>query len=78
MNPNNCDSCDHKKPPDGGWCYMFRSEPTGICMKHTGIADSYFKPLAEWRRTKNPSDPCSGECRLSGARGCPFDPVCNN
>jgi hypothetical protein len=34
-NPNNCDRCDHKKHPDGGWCYMFKNEPDGFCAKHT-------------------------------------------
>jgi hypothetical protein len=34
-NPNNCAACDHKKHPDGGWCYMFRHEPTEVCAKHT-------------------------------------------
>jgi hypothetical protein len=32
---NNCAACDHKKHPDGGHCYMFRTEPEGVCMKHT-------------------------------------------
>ena len=36
-NPNNCSTCDHKKTPQGGWCYIFRNEPTEVCMKHTGI-----------------------------------------
>jgi hypothetical protein len=35
-NPNNCATCDHKRDPDGGWCYMFRAEPTEVCMQHTG------------------------------------------
>ena len=34
-NPNNCERCDHKKYPDSGWCYMFRCEPTDVCIKHT-------------------------------------------
>lgn len=34
-NPNNCAACDHKKHPQGGWCYMFREEPTEVCMCHT-------------------------------------------
>ena len=36
-NVNNCDSCQHKNYPDGGWCYMFRLEPTERCMKHSNI-----------------------------------------
>lgn len=35
QNPNNCAGCKHKQHPDGGWCYMFRDEPTDVCMKHT-------------------------------------------
>jgi hypothetical protein len=34
-NPNNCAACDHKRNPDGGWCYMFRDEPKEVCMRHT-------------------------------------------
>jgi hypothetical protein len=36
-NPNNCAKCDHKRTPQGGWCYMFRDEPTGFCAKHTAL-----------------------------------------
>lgn len=42
-NPNNCTTCDHKKHPDGGWCYMFRDEPDSICRQHT----LYKKPIQE-------------------------------
>lgn len=38
VNPNNCDTCDHKRDPDGGHCYMFREAPTEVCMQHTGRA----------------------------------------
>lgn len=34
-NPNNCETCDHKKNPDGGHCYMFRDAPTEVCYVHT-------------------------------------------
>lgn len=34
-NPNNCATCDHKRHPDCGWCYMFRDEPQALCAKHT-------------------------------------------
>jgi hypothetical protein len=34
-NPNNCSTCVHKKDPDGGWCYMFRNEPTDVCNLHS-------------------------------------------
>ena len=27
----NCKTCEHKQYPDGGWCYMFRTEPEGVC-----------------------------------------------
>ncbi len=27
----NCDKCEHKQYPDGGWCYMFFSAPVGKC-----------------------------------------------
>jgi hypothetical protein len=42
-NPNNCSMCDHKRYPDGGWCYMFRNEPDRVCHCHTahlGILDA--------------------------------------
>jgi hypothetical protein len=32
---NNCATCDYKKHQDGGHCYMFRTEPEDVCMKHT-------------------------------------------
>lgn len=35
MNKANCSTCDHKKNPDGGWCYMFRQEPEFTCQIHT-------------------------------------------
>lgn len=34
-NPNNCETCEHKKHPDGGHCYMFRNEPTDVCKIHS-------------------------------------------
>lgn len=34
-NPNDCSMCDHKKHPDGGWCYMFKNEPVQACLQHT-------------------------------------------
>lgn len=34
-NPNNCSTCDYKRTPDGGWCYMFRFEPDHACALHT-------------------------------------------
>lgn len=35
---NACEHCGHKQNPDGGWCYMFRVEPTGPCAQHTIMA----------------------------------------
>jgi hypothetical protein len=26
---NKCDNCDHKPDANGGFCYMFRTEPVG-------------------------------------------------
>ena len=42
-NPNNCSTCDHKRYPQGGWCYAFRNEPDDVCMQHTGRN----KPIGE-------------------------------
>jgi hypothetical protein len=39
-NPNNCSTCDHKKTPQGGWCYMFKHEPVAICPHHTVLANA--------------------------------------
>ena len=38
MNPNNCSTCKYKAMDDGegGHCYMFRDEPSDVCMQHTG------------------------------------------
>jgi hypothetical protein len=34
---NNCATCDYSKyEHEGGHCYMFREEPQGACMQHTG------------------------------------------
>lgn len=44
-NPNNCNTCKHKQNPDGGWCYMFRDEPTEVCMQHTGRQSSSLEDL---------------------------------
>lgn len=35
QNLNNCATCDHKRNPDGGHCYMFRLAPTTACVQHT-------------------------------------------
>lgn len=39
-NPNNCSTCGHKQNPDGGYCYMFKDEPSEVCMQHTGRIDT--------------------------------------
>lgn len=38
-NPNNCETCDYMKlngSREKGHCYMFREEPSEVCMAHTG------------------------------------------
>ena len=47
-NPNNCEICDHKKRPDGGWCYMFRNEPEDVCHIHTAKFYGVGKLLFEF------------------------------
>lgn len=47
-NPNNCETCDHFKHPDGGHCYMFREAPTYVCLIHS------LPPSL--RATRNPYD----------------------
>ncbi len=38
-NPNNCETCKYHPDPDAtGHCYMFRDEPTDVCMQHSGRA----------------------------------------
>lgn len=36
-----CETCRHKRHPDGGWCYMFREQPleakANQCAQHTGF-----------------------------------------
>lgn len=53
-NPNNCTACDHKRHPDGGWCYMFRAEPQATCLQHTMRRDmtaaEAIEDLAAMRR----------------------------
>jgi hypothetical protein len=35
---NTCKTCNHKKNPDGGHCYMlFKNELSERCMQHTGF-----------------------------------------
>lgn len=57
-NPNNCGACDHKRNPDGGWCYMFRDEPQATCLQHTmrrGMtAAEVIQDLAAMRRRGQP------------------------
>lgn len=47
-NPNNCETCEHKKHTHDGHCYMFKNEPTEICYVHTArnvCRDIYSDPL---------------------------------
>lgn len=46
MNPNKCETCDYSKMGStGGWCYMWRSEPTTACSAHTGRKDKFMAML---------------------------------
>lgn len=54
-NPNRCETCTHKKHPDGGHCYMFRDEPTDVCMQHTGrrmLGFELLMAVARYERDK--------------------------
>lgn len=46
---NNCATCNHKNHPDGGWCYMFSTEPAGKCRKHPA---SIVQSLAQQRHKR--------------------------
>lgn len=35
MSVNNCSMCEHSKLKQGGHCYMFKSEPEGVCGQHS-------------------------------------------
>jgi hypothetical protein len=38
---NNCATCRYSQYEHGdGHCYMFRNEPEGVCMQHTGHAQA--------------------------------------
>jgi hypothetical protein len=43
-NPNNCETCKYKHMNEGeeGHCYMFKDEPTDVCMQHSGREDYTF------------------------------------
>lgn len=47
MIENNCETCNHKNYPDGGWCYMFREEPITRCYKHTAIPSDEKRALVD-------------------------------
>ena len=49
-NPNNCKTCDYTKlnANRDGHCYMFRDEPTDVCMQHTGRKQSFFACAVCW------------------------------
>lgn len=42
---NNCSTCNHKKHPDGGHCYMFRTEPQWQCQQHTELRSFSHRAL---------------------------------
>lgn len=59
--PNNCEACDHKQIEHSGWCYMFRDEPTDVCMCHSGrrplnlaeqilMAQQVYGSIPEWAK----------------------------
>ena len=56
-NPNRCETCDHKRHPDGGHCYMFRLAPTEPCAHHTypveAIRASRMNLLLRLRAARN-------------------------
>ena len=31
-----CNTCEHKRYPNGGHCYMHRHAPSAVCQAHTG------------------------------------------
>jgi hypothetical protein len=37
MRSSNCEKCEYKKNNDGGWCYMFRNKPNGVCSQYIPI-----------------------------------------
>ncbi len=47
---NNCNTCRHKQHPDGGHCYMFRTEPKPVCQLHTALADKRVRDFAAEHR----------------------------
>lgn len=46
MNRADCNTCDHKKHPEGGHCYMFKNEPQDTCMAHTAVAPLIHRSLS--------------------------------
>lgn len=51
-NPNNCQTCEYSQlngNREKGHCYMFRDEPTEVCMQHTG-RQIKVAPLVKWAR----------------------------
>lgn len=34
---HDCETCDHRKNPQGGHCYMFREPPETACQIHTSL-----------------------------------------
>ncbi len=49
-NPNNCATCEYSQlngNREKGHCYMFRDEPTDVCMQHTG-RNTPVAVMVEW------------------------------
>ncbi len=67
-NPNNCDTCGHKKNPDGGHCYMFRGAPTEVCMQHTLRA-------THQRLFRNPIAVAAALAVMMPSGAGPFEPI---
>lgn len=73
INPNNCACCDHKRHPDGGWCYMFRDEPRAVCLAHTArrgmTVNDVIDDLAAMRRRRETwVSPKTPNVEVSGLR----------
>ena len=46
-NPMNCANCQHKPNNDGGHCYMFKNEPSGVCHQFKPFHAVWIQNLAE-------------------------------
>ncbi len=50
INPNRCETCHHKQTPEGGWCYMFRTEPDDVCLRHTARHEEWKQARREMEK----------------------------